>query len=180
MPQRSAIDLLPEAERNEIDSLLIGHGFGSYAAISELLAGKGLQISRSALQRYGSSFQKRCELIQQVTRQAEAIVAASGSDDANVLNDALIRLVQERVFSLLMDLEAAEEEISPAAIAKLTSAVANLSRASVQQKEWQSKLRDKIEATLKNLEQGAVGKDKGGGIDANTLKRVREEVYGLF
>lgn len=180
MPPRSTIELLPETDRQDIDALLVEHGFGSYEAISGLLAQKGLQISRSALQRYGSSFQKRCELIQQVTRQAEAIVAASGSDDANVVNDALIRLVQERVFSLLMDLEEAEEEISPAAIAKLTSAVANLSRASVQQKEWQSKLREKIEATLKTLEQESTGKGKGSGIDANTLKRVREEVYGLF
>ena len=177
MPPRSTIDLLPDSDRQEIDTLLVDRGFGSYQEISDLLAEKGLQISRSALQRYGSSFQKRCELIQQVTRQAEAIVAASGSDDANVVNDALIRLVQERVFALLMDLEEAEEEISPAAIAKLTSAVANLGRASVQQKTWQAKLREKIEATLKGLEQESGGK---GGVDANTLKRVREEVYGLF
>lgn len=178
MPPRSTIDLLPEGDRQEINALLAAHGFGSYQEISELLAERGLQISKSALQRYGSTFQRRCELIQQVTRQAEAIVAASGSDDANVVNDALIRLVQERVFALLMDLEEAEEEISPAAIAKLTSAVANLSRASVQQKEWQAKLKDKIEATLKGLEQESAGKT--GGVDAGTLKRVREEVYGLF
>jgi hypothetical protein len=178
MPPRSTIDLLPETDRQGIDALLVGRGFGSYQEISELLAEQGLRISKSALQRYGSTFQKRCELIQQVTRQAEAIVAASGSDDANVVNDALIRLVQERVFSLLMDLEEAEEELSPAAIAKLTSAVANLGRASVQQKEWQAKLKDRIESTLKGLEQES-GK-KGGTIDANTLKRVREEVYGLF
>jgi hypothetical protein len=169
------IDLLPEAERQEVDALLVGHGFGCYEGISKLLAEKGLQISRSALQRYGSSFQKRCELIQQVTRQAEAIVAASGSDDANVVNDALIRLVQERVFSLLMDLEEAEEEISPAAIAKLTSAVANLSRASVQQKEWQSKLRERAQKVASEVETTV----RKAGLDDQGVDFILNRILGI-
>jgi hypothetical protein len=70
-----------------------------------------------------------------------------------------------------MDIDAETQDFS-----KLTRSIAELNRAAVQQKKFAEEVRAKVEAKFKSLEEGATAK----GLDAETLNRVRQEIYGLL
>lgn len=172
MPPRSVIDRLSQEDRVQVNQLLIDRGFSGYGQLAEDLADLGFEISRSTLARYGKDFQQRCELLRAVTGQAEAIVQATG-DDQNAINEALIKLCQQKVFTLLMDMESSEG-ISEDSISKITRAVADLGRASVQQKKYRQEVKAKVEAKFNEID------NSRRQLDPETLRIVREEIYGLL
>ena len=88
------------------------------------------------------------------------------------------------MFDLLLNLQEAEDESDPIArvelMAKAARGMADLSRASIAQKKWQSSIKEKLEAKLTGLEAEATGERPGARkLDAETLRIVRQEVYGL-
>jgi hypothetical protein len=93
-------------------------------------------------------------------------------------------MVQSEMFQLLLNLQEAEEESDPIerveVMAKAARGMADLSRASIAQKKWQSAVREKLESKLAGLEAEAAGGKPGARrLDAETLRIVRQEVYGL-
>ncbi len=58
--------------------------------------------------------------------------------DDGAVNDALVRLTQEKLFTVLVDLEVDPADVD---IAKLAKAVAELGKASVAQKRWMAEAR---------------------------------------
>jgi hypothetical protein len=176
MPRRAATDLLPELVRADLNSRLIASGFSGYEQLAEWLESKGFVISRSALHRYGQKFEDRCAALKLATDQAKAIVAEAG-DDEGAMNEALIRLVQEKSFNLLMDLQIDPEVVE---FPKLVRAIADVGRTGIKQKEWAAKARQQaLDDVAKKVEELQKGKDGKHKLDAATLKRVREEIYGL-
>lgn len=175
MPPRSAVLSLPEDIRAWLDAELVRRGFKDYVELEELLASKGYGISKSALHRYGSGFEERIAKLTLVTQQAKAIAEAAG-DDEGAMNDALIRLIQQKSFDVLMELER-EEGADPPSLTDLGHMVARLGQASVAQKRWQIQARDRIRQKLAALEKEAGGGKPG--LDPATLRRVREEIYGI-
>lgn len=172
MPARSAVIQLPEEIRTELDRRLVASGFGGYEQLSAWLGEQGLEISKSALHRYGSAFEKKMGALAIANQQARAIVEAVG-DDQNAMGEALVNLAQEKAFQVLMDMDINPEEQD---FSKLTRSIAELNRAAVQQKKFAEEVRAKVEAKFKSLEEGATAK----GLDAETLNRVRTEIYGLL
>jgi arginine repressor len=177
MPPRSLIDQLPSEERQIIENLLINRNFSNYSEIAEALAEMGFEIKRSTLARFGKQFEERCNLLRDVTRQAEAIVKASPDDD-NAINEALIRLAQEQTFNLLLKLSEAGTEINPEMISEINLAVNRLARISVQQKQWRSQVQEKLEKKFKQLETAAA--EPKAALDLDTIRKIREQVYGIF
>ncbi|MCC7082174.1 MAG: DUF3486 family protein [Burkholderiales bacterium] len=177
MPRPRKIDLLPEAVRKELEQALISRGFSGYEALAEWLQSQGYEIKKSAVHEWGQDFKDRLSAIRMVTQQARAIVEAEPDDD-NALSDALIRLTQERAFKVLM-----EANIDPSKVnfAALTRNIAQLTRASVTAKKHAAEVREKIAAKFAAMESEAKagGKEKRAGFDLETLKRVREEIYGI-
>jgi phosphohistidine phosphatase SixA len=104
MPRRSTLNNLPEEIRSELDRQLIAKGFADYHALAKWLADQGFEISKSSIQRYGSKFQAQLEALKIVTEQAKLISDHVG-DDANTMADALTRLVQEKLFNIILSLE---------------------------------------------------------------------------
>ena len=106
-----------------------------------------------------------------------ATVAAQVPDDfrfavkaPSVVNDALVRLTQEKMFSILMEMNVDPDAVD---LPKLARAVAELGKASVAQKRWQA------EARKQALEEAAARVDTAAqarGLNADEARFWREQV----
>jgi len=174
--QRSSVELLPEDVRQGLEKRLIQGGFSDYAGLAEWLSEQGYEISKSSVHRFGKNFEDRLGALKVATDQAKAIAEASG-DDAGAMNDAIIRLVQTKTFELLVELE-----VDNKSLPRIGQMVAKLAQAAVRQKKWQtemeSKVREKALEDAANAIEGIEKKTKKS-LDAETLRVIREEIYGI-
>ncbi len=176
MPKRSTMDTLPPELRAAIERLIVERGFSGYAWLEErILEEHGVRVSKSSLHRYGSQLQRKLDAIRAST-EAARLIAEAAPDEADQRSAAVISLVQSAMFEALLGLQEAEEESDPAERVKLLGlaarAMAEASRASIGQKKWQSEVSAKLDAL-----EAAQGKGKKR-LDADTLKAVREALYG--
>lgn len=181
MPKREAVGMLPDDVRSWLDRSLIQGNFSGYELLENALRERGFQISKSAIHRYGKKFERRLAAIKAST-EAARMLTEGAADDQDARSEAVIALVQTELFETIVNLqEAADEEIDPADRVKLLSSaaknIATLSRASVSLKEYQAKVREKDAAKLAVLEKEASGGKST--LDLATIKRIREELYGI-
>lgn len=139
--RRSKISsVLPPKVREALDQKLIAGAFSDYNGLSAWLAKQGFTVSRSSLQRYGSAFEQRLQAVALAAQQARAVVAAS-PDSEGAMSDALTRLVQEKIFGVLVE----AEDVSENQLARLARAVADLGRATIAQRRWAQQVRERLE-----------------------------------
>lgn len=175
MPARSKIALLPEEVKAGLNKRLITGGFANYTALTDWLDGQGFEISRSALHRYGQEFEEKCEAIKLATEQAKAIVSVVGDDEGN-MNEALIRLIQQQSFDILIKNSQEEGGDLTKVLPKMGIMVARLSRASVDQKKWAAETRKKaLEEAADTVEISA----KQEGVSPETIAKIRREILGM-
>lgn len=178
MPPRSKILTLPDVVRVELDRRLSENGFADYVALAEWLTEAGFPIGKSAVHRYGAALEEK---LAAVTASAEAArqIAAAAPDDADLRSAAVMSLVQTEVFNVLIALQRAGEEDDPSERLKtLTSAgkaIAELSRASANQKRRQDEVEARVKAAAEAVERVA----DGGGLASEALARIRQEIYGI-
>ncbi|MDA8258334.1 MAG: DUF3486 family protein [Betaproteobacteria bacterium] len=157
MPKREAVSTLPDDVRTWLDRSLIKGNFSAYEALEAELKQRGYQISKSAIHRYGQKFERRLAAIKAST-EAARMLTEGASDDQDARSEAVIALVQTELFETIVNLqEAADEEIDAAERVKLLSSaaknIATLSRASVNLKEYQAKVRaDVLKAATNEAE----------------------------
>ncbi|MGQ7818811.1 DUF3486 family protein [Metapseudomonas furukawaii] len=168
MPPRSKVLQLPPEIKAWLDQALVESNFSGYELLSAELAERGYSIGKSALHTYGQGFEERLAALRMSSEQAKAVVQAA-PDDEGAVNEALMRLVQDHLFKLLM---ASEGKID---LPKIARAVAELGRASVVQKKWQAEVRTKAEAAASHVEKIA----KKGGLNARTVAEIRREILGV-
>ena len=174
MPPRSKVDSLPKDVKAWLDLNLVEGNFSGYELLAAELAKRGCTVSKSALHRYGSKFEERIAQLRMATEQAKAVVAAS-PDDAGDMTEALMRLVQQKVFNVLVECEIDPDKVD---LGKLTLQVARLARATVPLKKYAAEARDKLKRVLDAAQASA---EAGGETNPLALlKRVREEAYGIF
>jgi len=171
MPARSKITQLPDALRSELERRLITGGFSGYRDLSNWLRDQGYEISRSAINRFGQDFEAKCEAIRVATEQAKAIVATVGDDEGN-MNEALIRLIQQLSFDILIKNQDAD---IASLLPKMGIMVAKLSKASVDQKKWMAEARSKAKDTAEEVVK-AVQK---GGMSEKTAEEIRKKILGI-
>jgi len=171
MPARSKIDQLPPEVREEFERALLAKNFCGYEDFETWFAERGYQISRSAAHRFGQDFQARCEAIRIATEQARAIVGVVGDDEGN-LNEALIRMIQQLSFDILLKAGEDGEDIADI-LPKMGVMVAKLSKASVDQKKFAAETRKKtILEAAETVEKTA----KQAGVSPETIQRIRRDV----
>lgn len=163
---------MPDTIKADLDKKLVTGGFCDYVALSEWLSQQGFEISKSALHRYGSEFETRLASIKIATQQAQAIAEAAG-DDQGVLGDALTRLVQEKTFQLLIEMESIDPEKMD--FTKLGRMVAELNKASIQQKKWINEMKEKTVKTADEVVKTA----KAGGLSAEKAEQIRKQILGI-
>lgn len=174
MPARSKVEQLPAKVRQQLEQALLASNFSGYVELEKWLAAQGIKVSKSALHRFGATFEGRVRAIKISTDQAKAVVEASPDDD-NAMNEALIRLVQERVFSLLV--ESNVEQLPAKVLGQITKSIADVGRASVQQKKFNFEFRDRV---VKSLADKAEAAERGGDkTKAEIYREIREDIYGL-
>jgi len=172
MPQRSKVQALPEAVKSDLDKKLVAGGFCDYATLSDWLKEQGYEISKSSLHRYGSGFEQRLSAIKIATDQAQAIADTIG-DDQGVLGDALTRLIQEKTFQLLVEMESLSVE--DVDFTKLGEMVAKLNKTALLQKKWISDMREKTAKTADEVVKVA----KSGGLSAERAEEIRKKILGI-
>lgn len=174
MPKRSKIIGFPDDIKAALNQRLIKGGFADYDDITAWLNGQGYEISRSAVHRYGQAFENRLAAIKIATEQARAVSEAVG-DNEGAMNDALISLVQEKAFDVLVNLQTADPEKFEKIFPKMGIMVAKLSKASVDQKKWMSEMRQKAHKTADDI----VKSVKKSGLSAEKAEEIRNKILGI-
>lgn len=173
MPPRSKVASLPVKVKAWLDQALAENNFSEYEMLASELAGRGFAISKSALHRYGQDFESRLSSLKIASEQAKAVVAAA-PDDEGAVNEALMRLVQEQLFNVLL---AADGKIP---LDKVARSIALLGRASVTQKKWQVEHRETIRRQFAEEAAKAVGDELRGadGMSEELEGRIRGILLG--
>lgn len=172
MPPRSKISKLPKAVKDWLDKALAENGFADYELLAADLKERGYDISKSAIHRYGQDFENRLGALRMASEQAKAIVQSS-NDDEGAVSEALMRLVQEKLFQTLLDFQIDPDK--PVNLASAAKAVAELARATVSQKKWQAEVRAKAVIAADAVESIA----KRGGLSAEALDTIRRDILGI-
>lgn len=168
MPPRSKIKQLPASVKDWLDRSLIEGNFSGYELLEAELKARGFDIGKSAIHRYGQEFEDKLAAIRIATEQARAITDAI-PDDAGAMNDALIRLVQQKAFDTLVKME------EGASIKDIGLMVARLSNATVKQKQWQAEVRAKAVVAADEVEVIA----KRGGLSDEAAELIRQKILGV-
>lgn len=171
MPRRSKVMDLPIEVREQLEKRLMSNAFSDYEGLSAWLLDQGYELSRSTVHRYGQSFEERVGALRLATEQARVLCEASPDDDG-VMGEALMRLAQERMFALLVEMEVDPEKVD---ITRLVRSISELSRSQVGLKQYQSKVRAQVESAKKALESAS----KSGGISAETRQIIERELLGI-
>jgi hypothetical protein len=168
---------IPNAElKAELDRNLIEGRLANYEALAKWLGSQGYKIVAGQPPLSTSrELEQKLNLARLVTEQATAVIEASPDDDNN-LSAALLRLVQQHLFEMLVDLKT--EGLTQRDIAKLADSVAQMTRATVMQQKWASELKAKIVARVGAAEREVVAEVQhaasvGGGLSAEAEARIR-------
>ena len=172
----SAGRIVPNAElKAELDRKLMDGRLPSYEALAKWLGGQGCKIVGIRPSGYGRGLEQKLDLVRLVTEQATAVIEASPDDDNN-LSAALLRLVQQHLFEMLVDLKT--DGLTQRDIAKIADSVAQMTRATVIQQKWTSELKAKIAERVGAAEREVVAEVQraatvGGGLSTEAEARIR-------
>lgn len=81
MARRSKVHSLPPELKEWLDAELVRRGFGDYVQLAADLKERGAELSKSALQRYGSPFEQRLAQLKMASEQAKALVDSAPDDE---------------------------------------------------------------------------------------------------
>lgn len=176
MPRRAKIATMPPTVRAWLEKTLADRTHAGYHALAELLRAQHIDISHAAIHRYDQKLQRSLSAIRAST-EAARLIAEAAPDELDARSAAVISLVQSHLFDAMLKLAEAEEETDPAerlkVLGQAARSIADVSRASVSNKTFARAMRDKIDAIEKDA-----GK-RGKHLDPETLRIIREEVYGI-
>lgn len=162
----SSVEKLSNEDRKWLEQALLDRNFCDYDGLMRLLAERGLEVSRSAVGRFGKKYKAYIEDIKRSTDMAR-LMAEEVGDDANVVGDATIRMMQVKIFDALQDFDF--EKLKEAKPSQMIRAIAELNRATVNQKKWMAQAKAKLEASKEAL--SALVQQ---GPTEETLKRAEE------
>lgn len=177
---RSTIAKLPADIREQLEGRLIAGGFSDYRGLTdwlnEVLVSAGEDpVSKSAVHRFGRTIEERIDGIRRSTEIARTLAREAGDDEGR-LNDALQRLVTDRIFNVMLELDIDPND--PDDIKRLATVghlTADLGRAQVQQKKWQ----DAMAAKLKAVAESVVKQATQSGLSEEVADSIRREILGV-
>lgn len=178
MGQRSKISTLPADVRAWLDRALADGNFSGYEQLEKLLGDKGFTIGKSSIHRYGQQLESKLAAVKASTAAARAIAEAA-PDDADLRSAAAMSLVQTEIFNVMVALQEAGDESNPEErlklMARAAKPLAELSRASVNQKKWEAEVKGKVAAAADAAERIA----KKGGLTAASVAEIRKSILGI-
>lgn len=170
----STIDQLPSDIKSWLDDELLRHACKDYTGLAKLLNERGCRISKAVIGQYGAAVELRQQVLRASIAGAKSLLEID-VDDEMVMGQALVSLVQQKLFELLMGLE--ESDMDPVQLGRLTRAVADLSRADLQNKKYAAEVQARVAARMQEM----AGESGRGGrkLDKETLDYVTRQIYGV-
>ena len=175
------IKKLPPDLKEELDRMLTEGTLHSCRQLAKWLGDNGFEISHAAIHKYGQKFERRLDSVRIATEQAR-IVCEQFKDDDKQMQNALMRLVQTRLFEVLSavnetetgDANAEEATVAPVNVTALARSVSGLARAETEHRKWAERARANVaEAEKKVDEAQAKGLSKDA---AEQIKAVLMEI----
>ena len=179
MGRESAIDQLKPEDKTMLDRWLMDKGFCGYEEIANKLAEMGYSVSKSSVHRYGQKLESKLAAVQAST-QAAMMIADAAPDDGDLRSSAVLSLVQTELFNALISLqESNDPDASPAdrimLMAKAGKGIAEIAKASVNQKKWETEVKERVEKAAEAVESIV----KKGGLSAETVASIRAQILGI-
>lgn len=173
--QSDRIRRLPPDVRKELDRRIAERDFNSYRDLKVWLVQHGCRIGYVSVRRYAAKLEQKLEAVRLATEQARAVVEATDGDDVD-LNEALLRLVQQHLFTVLVELNGAE--LTRVNLPALARSVAALGRASILQQKFAAQMRAKIGQKIAVAQKAVADAETRGLTDEGVaqIKRVLMEI----
>nr|WP_238717853.1 phage protein Gp27 family protein [Petrachloros mirabilis] len=166
---------MSETRRDELNQRLIVSGFTNYDELELWLRGLGHDISKSSIHRYAQRYEDAIAAASVTAQQLRSLVEAVG-DDALSLGEGAYMLAINKAVEVLLSLNLEEQKIS---LTQLLKNIADLNKSAVPLKKYATETRERLAAKFAALEKEAETKTSKRTIDPETLRIIREEVYGL-
>lgn len=151
--RRNTLRRLSPAIRSELDDKILNRNFTGYHDLKLWLRQNGCMIATTTVKRYANKLEERLGAVRMATVQARAVVEAAEGADLEI-NEALLRLVQQHLFTVLVELNGAD--LNRANLSALARSVSALGRASILQKKYAEEMRvrlvEKVAAAQKAVE----------------------------
>ncbi|MGH7906262.1 MAG: phage protein Gp27 family protein [Candidatus Binataceae bacterium] len=183
MAPHASIPRMPGELLDELDLLLGERNFNTFSELSDWLLAHGYAIAISAiaisaapLKPSADPFERRLDEIRQITAQARAVAGASPDEEGGI-NEALMRLVQQRLFEILMALEVSD--LKKINLSSLARSVAEMGRASVVQKRWLAEVREKLAEKVKAASATVIEAANNAGLSPETEQRIRNALLEI-
>jgi hypothetical protein len=176
--ERAKIDRLPKEIRAQLDAKIITQGFSGYVGLAKWLTEQGYEIKKTAVHEHGQKLQHWLESIKRTSETARAMIADS-PDDTNIVGDALLRMVTDRLFTLFYDLDIDQAKLAPDKLAKVAKSIADLTRAQVNQKKFAEEMRAKVKAGVAKASEAVATAEREGGIPPEASKRILDALLGI-
>jgi hypothetical protein len=172
--KRFRVQELPEELREAINKKIVeGATYDQVKTwIDEMATAGGdacATVSRSAIARYGKDFITRLERVKQVSEQAKAILSETEGPGLE-LEEATSKLFSQMLMETLLDMQ----DLSGGKIADLLLAFGKIQASSVSRERLKQDFRKKAEKAVQRIEKAAQKE-----LSPETMKRIREEVYGI-
>ena len=178
MPRRSSIYGLPPEVRRKVDQRIAEHGWAGYRKIAEELRQEGYEVSPAALQRYGASLREHHERVllrvKFATELAQAL-AQHAQPAQGPVPDAATAMLQAYLFEMLVFLQEGEPKDRWHSLWRAAQVLTALRRSDQLRVRTEAELRQMIAQRLAMSDEEARRK----GLDPETVRRIREEIYGL-
>jgi len=173
--QSDKIRSLPADVRKELDRRIADRNFNIYRELKVWLVQHGCQIGSVSVRRYAVKLERKLEAVRLATAQARAVVEATEDDDVD-LNEALLRLVQQHLFTVLVEPNGAE--LTRVNLPALARSVAALGRASILQQKFAAQMKAKIDEKIAVAQKAVAEAETRGLTDEGVaqIKRVLMEI----
>jgi hypothetical protein len=174
---RPKVEQLPAEIKAWLDAELVAGAFAGYAALEAEVnkrleqSGADFRLGKSSIHRYGSSFEDRIKNLKLVSEQAKAIIGGA-PDDEDAVSQALIRMTQEKLFNVVMDLQVDPGKLN---LAGITRAIADLARASISNKKYASEVQMRAAAAAAAV----TSMVKKAGLTPDAVDQIRREILGI-
>ncbi|MBF6559125.1 MAG: DUF3486 family protein [Candidatus Binataceae bacterium] len=163
--------------RAELDRRLVEGHFSDYSGLAKWLGEKGFKIAAKTVHRYGSLMERRLEQVRTATAQARAVVDEAGGDDDRI-TAATLKLVQQRLFAVLVELD--DADLKPSNLAAIANSVAQMTRAAVMQERWTEESRARLSERVGKAERKVIAQVRtaveaagGKGLSDDAQKQIR-------
>lgn len=180
MGRRSKIKDLPGEVVDDLNARLIARGFSGYDELAGWLRDLGYDISKSAVHRHGSALEAEFEEAMADARRTRALARAAregGGEEDNALLSAATEIMQDNLLRVSLQVKNGGDD--PKAQAKTLSLVArafsDVGRLDIARQKWMAETRQRLD----KLEEEAKAGTGTRRLDAETLRIVREEIYGI-